>query len=373
MSKTNQPDWWIYKGIGKPHDAIQREKDATNGTIKKGLPLPPNWRKFSDETIPVRRREAEITDADIRRHIGSNPAHSENYDATEDKELIKEIEMVNAALFLRRPLLVTGKPGSGKSSLAYAVAYELKLGRVLRWPITTRSTLADGLYRYDAIGRLQDASYKRYQSSDAPVLKDSATNIGKYLRLGPLGTALLPVEYPRILLIDEIDKSDIDLPNDLLNIFEEGYFEIPELKRLLEEEQEEGREEPVMVMPDDGEDNSDRVPISGGKVKCNAFPFIILTSNGERDFPPAFKRRCLQLEMQLPSEKRLSEIVQAHFGLDELEQNQTQALIKDFLERRSKGPGTLATDQLLNALYMTSNSVTLKDKENLLTALLRHI
>jgi len=64
--------------------------------------------------------------------------------------------MVNAALYLRRPLLITGKPGTGKSSLAYAVAHELKLGEVLYWPITTRTTLKDGLYSYDAIGRLQE-------------------------------------------------------------------------------------------------------------------------------------------------------------------------------------------------------------------------
>jgi MoxR-like ATPase len=360
MSETNPQGWWIYKGTGLPHEGI------------KNLPHPPNWREFTGEVIAGPRGRATIKDADIRRHIGSNPSRSVRYEAIEDKELIKEIEMVNAALYLRRPLLVTGKPGSGKSSLAYAVAYELQLGPVLRWPITTRSTLADGLYRYDAIGRLQDASYKRSLSPDAP-LKDSANNIGKYLRLGALGTALLPVEYPRVLLIDEIDKSDIDLPNDLLNIFEEGYFDIPELKRIVEEEQKEKKGEPVMVMPDDGEDDSDRVPIFNGRVQCNAFPFVILTSNGERDFPPAFKRRCLQLEMHLPNQKRLAEIVEAHFGQDELKQDQTIELIKDFLALREKGKGALATDQLLNAIYMTSNGVTLQDKENLSQALLRYL
>ena|SRR6266571_7515973 len=134
MSETNQQGWWIYKGTGVPHDAI------------KDLPPPPNWRKFTGEVIAGPRRQATIKDADIRRHIGSNPSRNVSYDPVEDKELIKEIEMVNAALYLRRPLLVTGKPGSGKSSLAYAIAYELRLGPVLRWPITTHSTLADSLY-----------------------------------------------------------------------------------------------------------------------------------------------------------------------------------------------------------------------------------
>ncbi|MFM6527076.1 MAG: MoxR family ATPase, partial [Dolichospermum sp.] len=99
--------------------------------------------------------------------------------------------------------------GTGKTSLAYAVAYELGLGEVLHWPITTRTTLKDGLYSYDAIGRLQDAKDKD---------KDNLAEIGKYINLGSLGTALLPSEKPRVLLIDEIDKSDIDLPNDLLHI-----------------------------------------------------------------------------------------------------------------------------------------------------------
>lgn len=125
--------------------------------------------------------------------------------------------MVNAALYLRRPLLVTGNPGTGKTSLAYSVAYELDLGEVLYWPITTRTTLKDGLYNYDAVGRLQDAKLNP---------DDSLNRIGKYITLGPLGTALLPSERPRVLLIDEIDKSDVDLPNDLLHVFENGEYTI---------------------------------------------------------------------------------------------------------------------------------------------------
>ena len=183
-------DWKLFRGDPEhPHDAIDR------------LPPPPRWRDFAT-------REGGETHGDRRgRSYLASP---------------REVEMVNAALYLRRPLLVTGKTGTGKSTLAYAVAHELKLGQVLYWPVTSRTTLVQGLYNYDAVGRLQDVKLAEGGEGD----------IGQYIRLGPLGTALLPSDRPRVLLIDEIDKSDIDFPNDLLNIFEEGQFVIPELARL---------------------------------------------------------------------------------------------------------------------------------------------
>src|SRR5690242_10468096 len=113
-------DWKIFRGEKEPHDDIRRLKEV----------LPP-WRDFG------RRDETRAA----------------NYLPGP-----REIELVNAALYLRRPLLVTGPPGSGKSSLAYAVARELTLGHVLRWPINSRSSLAEGLYSYDAIARLRDAN-----------------------------------------------------------------------------------------------------------------------------------------------------------------------------------------------------------------------
>jgi MoxR-like ATPase len=117
------------------------------------------------------------------------------------------IERVNAALALRTPLLITGRPGCGKSSVAYAVAYELKLGSVLRWPITTQTTLQDGLYQYDAESRVQEASLHRVQFERQNAIPD----IGNYIRLGPLGTALLPRRRPRVLLIDQVDQGRTDL------------------------------------------------------------------------------------------------------------------------------------------------------------------
>lgn len=310
-------DWRIYRGAGQSHDGIQR------------LPDPPPWRDFgAGDTVP-----GPETDPGAARRLGVRRRMVENHHPRPE-----EVEAVNAALYLRRPLLVTGNPGTGKSTLAHAVAHELGLGRVLRWPIVSRSGLQDGLYRYDAIGRLQDVQLDR--ASGAPPRQPPS--IGSYLRLGPLGTALLPGPVPRVLLIDELDKSGLDLPNDLLDVLEEGAFEIPELARIAEQE-------PVVeVLTDD----SGRAPVQGGRVACTAFPFIVLTSNGERDFPAALLRRCIQLELDAPGEEQLVAMVEAHLGREAVDDGGD--LIRRFL---SRDPGAvIAADQLLNALYLTQHA-----------------
>ncbi|MDH2424029.1 MoxR family ATPase [Sphaerisporangium sp. TRM90804] len=307
-------DWLVYTGDGEPHDGIAR------------LPDPPPWRTFYDDPATPFDRE-KVSGMSARW-----PQRASAYQPDPHT-----VEMVNAALYLRRPLLVTGDPGVGKSSIAYAVARELRLGSVLRWPITSRSTLKDGLYRYDAIGRLEEANLTRTALDDTP----AGAGIGRYLRLGPLGTALAPYEVPRVLLVDEIDKSDIDLPNDLLDVFEEGAYEIPELARVADSG-------PVPVTPaDDGH----RVTVTAGQVRCRAFPFAVLTSNGERDFPPAFLRRCVRLHLPTPDRARLSAIVRAHLGSDGAHADR---LISMFLDRRSVGE--LATDQLLHAVYLARHA-----------------
>lgn len=308
-------DWFIFKG----------EPPSERDEIKR-LPPAPRWRQFTPE------ESVELSWDELR---------GRKYQA--DKE---EKRMVNAALYLRRPLLITGKPGTGKSSLAYAVAYELKLGKVLKWPITTRSTLQDGLYQYDAIGRLQELQRLRYEKQDDEI---KSPDIGQYFRLGPLGTAFLPSNRPRVLLIDEIDKSDIDLPNDLLNIFEEGRFEIPELSRLPEEE--------VGIF---AHDSRVKVGIPRGRVVCREFPLVFLTSNKERELPAPFLRRCLRLGIKKPDRKKLEAIVEAHFGDDKKNASAKDDLITIFDEMREKG--NLATDQLLNAIYLVTNGIDLSQK-----------
>ncbi len=255
------------------------------------LPPPPRWRDNSDE---ARREQGQGF------QIGPKS---------------KTVALVNAALLLRRPLLVTGRPGTGKSTLARAVAERLKMGPLLEWSITTRTTLQVGLYQYDAIGRLNAASilrqklemralrhhapgkseeggsteHKERTTRDERSVRRSALDIGRFIHLGPLGTSLacpLPVpgggekKRQRVLLIDEIDKGDIDLPNDLLHVFEKGEFEIPELVRLSDDP----RYQLVTVGTYDGRS----VEVKRGRVRCEAFPLVVMTSNGEREFPPRF-------------------------------------------------------------------------------------
>jgi MoxR-like ATPase len=313
---TDEPQWLIYRGSPTPHDGLN------------DLPEPPPWRRFDGEIMP----EPAPWENEA---VGSLPGIDDRAEAYLPGNDV--IEMVNAALYLRRPLLVTGKPGTGKSTLAYSVARELRLGPVLNWPITSSSRLQDALYQYDAIGRLQEARMAGTEST---------TDIGRYIRLGSVGTALLPHRRPRVLLIDELDKADVDLPNDLLNIFEEGEFGITELMRLPEEQ----RTAEVMTADPGG-----RAAITRGRVRCHAFPFVVITSNGEREFPPPLLRRCLRLNIQPPDEKKLAAIVAGHLGKETLSKG--EQLIKQFIESRDNGD--LATDQLLNAIYLVTTGTRL--------------
>ncbi|KUJ68392.1 AAA family ATPase [Streptomyces albus subsp. albus] len=337
--------WWIYQGTGRPlHDV----------RLEEILPPPPPWRTFDGVAArmvdgdrdpdsaaagssgpeegpgdpPTEPAAPEEDAGDAVRRLGATPLAT--------RADTQEADRVNAAILLRRPLLVTGRPGTGKSTLAYRISRELGLGRVLRWPITTRTTLRSGLYGYDAVGRVHAAAAAQTAGPDP-------ADIGDFLQLGPLGTAMLPHRLPRVLLIDEFDKGDIDLPNDLLDIFEAGEFSIPELVRIR------SRRPTVEVLTDDPARGT---VIAGGRVRCRAFPIVVITSNGEREFPPAFLRRCLELRLPDPDADRLAAIVAAHLG--RADDPRARELIEMFVER-SRHEGGLAADQLLNAVYLATS------------------
>ncbi len=391
MSDTNQ--WRIFRSDAKRHDDI------------KNLPLPPQWRSFGhnieDQKKFLEKQKKRWNDFQKRikeiekkidpRIISSNKKRGESFKLQENDDISLVIDAINAALYLRRPLLITGGAGSGKTSLAYAIAYQLQLGPVLYWPITARTTLQDGLYRYDAIARLQDTQFRaaqrqanlqnqQFNQQNLPAEqreaigtldKESPQDIGRYIELGSLGTAFLPTPFPRVLLIDEVDKSDINLPNDLLYLFEEGLFKIPELVRMArkdkDEEQRDNLQDSAAQIREEvqvGTCEGISTTITKGTVLCEAFPLILMTSNGERDFPAAFLRRCVRVKMPDPDKKGLKAMVEAK--LEDLKEHQTTVdnLVNLFLAKRTEKSGALANDQLLNTVYLMTHAYPTTDSND---------
>ncbi len=283
------------------------------------IPDPPPWRD------PRRRKKHNRLAFDWTEHL-------------------QEAWVVESAVVLRRPILVCGPPGCGKSTLAHAIASDLGLGPVLEWRVTSRTSAKSGLYRYDAIARLHDANIGRDEQRQDIKRGD----IGSYIRLGPLGTALAlsTRSRPRVLLIDEFDKGDIELSSNLLHVLEEGSFGIDELRRHRASEQE------VVVGTEDGGDYEVRNGMVGN---TEELPIIVITSNGEREFSAAFRRRVVQLDMKLPAGERLKKIVNRHLGGPDSSEVREQ-LVKSF-EGDIENGASIAVDQLLNAIYMLSKPV----------------
>ena len=253
-------------------------------------------------------------------------------------------EVVNLAIRLQRPLLLKGEPGSGKTKLARAVAYELKLP-YKEWNIKSTTRAKDGLYTYDAVGRLRDAQLAAVSSiteEERKKINERINNPISYVKYGPLGKAFLNNNWT-VLLIDEIDKADIDFPNDLLLELDELRFDIEEIE----------------------EDHSQK------KIRVQRPPVVFITSNDEKDLPDAFLRRCLFYYIRFPKPDELIQIIKAHFSkLPEelLPEKLLDEIIDRFLElrqemRNDKGETgkIVSTSELLDWIKALTDEKNLND------------
>ena len=217
---------------------------------------------------------------------------------------------VNVAIALQKPLLIKGEPGTGKTMLAKAVAESLNK-KLIIWNIKSTTKAQDGLYMYDTIQRLYDGQFG----------EEGVDDIARYIKLGKLGEAFESEEQV-ILLIDEIDKADLEFPNDLLWELDQMEFYIHETKRT---------------------------------VKAKQRPIVIITSNAEKELPDAFLRRCIFHYIDFPDEQLMEEIVRTHYP--DVEENLLKNAMDVFYQIRSlkdirKKPSTSELIDWIQALQI---------------------
>lgn len=236
---------------------------------------------------------------------------AENFEST--KEYVASNELmaaVNVAIALKKPLLIKGEPGTGKTMLAEAVAKSLNKKLVI-WNVKSTTKAQDGLYMYDTIQRLYDGQFG----------VEGVDDIAHYIKLGKLGEAFTSDEQV-ILLIDEIDKADLEFPNDLLWELDQMEFYIHETKET---------------------------------IKAKERPIVIITSNAEKELPDAFLRRCIFHYIDFPEKELMEEIVKVHFP--NVEQNLLKNAMDVFYSIREikdirKKPSTSELIDWINALQI---------------------
>ena len=248
---------------------------------------------------------------------------SKNYISTNDLTVA-----VNASIALEKPLLVKGEPGTGKTELARQIASSLKL-EIIEWSIKSTTKAQQGLYEYDAVSRLRDSQ-----------LGEEIKDISKYIKKGKIWESFETTKKS-VLLIDEIDKADIEFPNDLLQELDKMEFYIYE---------------------------------TGEVVKANHRPIIIITSNNEKELPEAFLRRCFFHYIQFPEIDTLRKIVEVHFP--DIKKSLLETALKKFFQIREvpglkKKPSTSeALDWIKLLLVEDLDSKDLKsDGKNILPKL----
>lgn len=220
------------------------------------------------------------------------------------------LRIVNIAIALEKPLLIKGEPGTGKTMLADAISEALEKQQII-WNIKSTTKAQDGLYVYDTVQRLYDSQFGG----------EGVNDIEKYIKLGKLGEAF-SMDQQVVLLIDEIDKADLEFPNDLLWELDKMEFYIPETKRT---------------------------------VKAKQRPIVIITSNAEKELPDAFLRRCIFHYIAFPDQEMMSRIVHAHYP--DIEEHLLERAMKAFYQIRSlptvaKKPSTSELLDWLQALRL---------------------
>lgn len=225
------------------------------------------------------------------------------------------MDAVNVSIALKKPLLIKGEPGTGKTMLAQAIADSLDKPLIV-WSIKSTTKAQDGLYLYDTVQRLYDSQFG----------EGDVSNIGQYIRLGRLGEAVTS-ENQAVLLIDEIDKADLEFPNDLLWELDRMEFYINETKET---------------------------------ITTKHRPIVIITSNAEKELPDAFLRRCIFHYIEFPDEEKMREIIRVHYG--DIDGKLVDNALEAFYEIRrmsdlQKKPSTSELLDWIQALMVSGVSV----------------